>query len=225
MSRDAHTEPPTLEQLRQASCWWWVHCLNVRCLHKTPTAIMPYIIRWGAEASSDRLRASARCSRCGARGATLQHPSWGGREIGWTPFPVSEWTDQSTPSAPSRASVLPTAERARQAFPDQDEAHVIAAGCERAARPPVVAEPRAMGARQAGAGHFLQIEGAEIGDLLETLCGPFPELSLSIAFCVDGLWRIEADQAIGLAAGPDGVAIDDGHVAAAQRLRQSGRGE
>jgi hypothetical protein len=37
------------------------------------------------DASSNKLRA---CARCGRKGATLQHPSWGRREIGWSPFPV-----------------------------------------------------------------------------------------------------------------------------------------
>jgi hypothetical protein len=37
-------------------------------------ALMPLIIRWGGGASSDRLRASARCVKCGKRGADLQHP-------------------------------------------------------------------------------------------------------------------------------------------------------
>jgi hypothetical protein len=36
----------------------------------------PLIGKWGAGASSDRLRRSAICSKCGHRGATLQHPSW-----------------------------------------------------------------------------------------------------------------------------------------------------
>ena len=51
-------------------------------------ALAPLIIRWGADASSDVLRRSARCSRCGRKGATLQHPSCAGRETGFQPFPV-----------------------------------------------------------------------------------------------------------------------------------------
>jgi ribosomal protein S14 len=51
-------------------------------------ALTPFIIRWTADASSDVLRQRARCTRCGRRGAVLQHPSWLdiGRE--WAPFPV-----------------------------------------------------------------------------------------------------------------------------------------
>jgi hypothetical protein len=79
--------PPTLEQMRQSAPWLWVHCANAECRHRARMALTPLVIRWGRDASSDRLRASARCTRCGGRGATLQHPSWGGREFGWMPFP------------------------------------------------------------------------------------------------------------------------------------------
>jgi hypothetical protein len=48
------------------------------------------IIRWSAAASTDLLRARARCTRCGRRGATLQHPSWVDIGCEWAPFPVDE---------------------------------------------------------------------------------------------------------------------------------------
>jgi hypothetical protein len=38
-------------------------------------AIAPFVIRWGPDAPSDMLRRSARCSKCGAKGATLMLPS------------------------------------------------------------------------------------------------------------------------------------------------------
>jgi hypothetical protein len=38
-------------------------------------ALTPLIIRWGGDASSELLRRSARCMRCGQKGADLQHPS------------------------------------------------------------------------------------------------------------------------------------------------------
>jgi hypothetical protein len=65
-----------------------MHCINVQCRHRRPMALTPFIIRWTADASSDVLRQRARCTRCGRRGAVLQHPSWLdiGRE--WAPFPV-----------------------------------------------------------------------------------------------------------------------------------------
>jgi|GEM_PF-5542814 len=40
-----------------------------------PATLAPFIIRWGAEASSDVLRQSAVCRKCGHKGATLVHPS------------------------------------------------------------------------------------------------------------------------------------------------------
>jgi len=57
------------------------------CYHRAPAAITPFVTRWGPDASSDTLRRSARCSACGARGATTMLPSWGGSLIGWRPLP------------------------------------------------------------------------------------------------------------------------------------------
>jgi hypothetical protein len=42
-----------------------------------------------ANASSDVLRQRARCTRCGHKGATIQHPGWGGADIGFLPFPAA----------------------------------------------------------------------------------------------------------------------------------------
>ena len=44
----------------------------------------------GADASSNVLRQRARCTACGHKGATLQHPGWGGADVGFLPFPVKE---------------------------------------------------------------------------------------------------------------------------------------
>lgn len=77
---------PTLGQLRRSSCWVWIHCKA--CPHHAPAAFAPLIIRWGPDASSDRLRRLARCTACGARGATLQHPSHVDRVVGHQPFPA-----------------------------------------------------------------------------------------------------------------------------------------
>ena len=74
----------TLADLRGVTPWLWVIC--ERCLHRTPTALAPWIIRWGADVSSDMLRRSARCTKCGGKGATLQIPGWGGLQM-----PVREW--------------------------------------------------------------------------------------------------------------------------------------
>ncbi len=40
------------------------------------------VIRWGPDTSSDKLRQCARCTACGNKGATIQHPGWGGADIG-----------------------------------------------------------------------------------------------------------------------------------------------
>jgi hypothetical protein len=84
---------PTLGELRRHISWTWLHCNNIRCLHKAPMAYAPLIIRLGAEASSDVIRRNARCIRCGQRGATLQHPSHLDLLRGWAPFP----TDRAPP--------------------------------------------------------------------------------------------------------------------------------
>jgi hypothetical protein len=80
------TPRPTLEQLRRGTPWCWVVCEG--CLHRTAVAFVPLIIRWGPDASSDILRRSAHCTRCGRKGAVLQHPSWAGMHIGFEPFPT-----------------------------------------------------------------------------------------------------------------------------------------
>lgn len=50
--------------------------------------LAPFVIRWGADASSDVLRRCARCTVCGHKGATLMHPSMGSEEWGgYSPFP------------------------------------------------------------------------------------------------------------------------------------------
>jgi hypothetical protein len=77
---------PTLVELQRSHCWIWVYC--EKCLHHAPMALVPLIIRWGAEASSDQLRQRARCTKCGHKGATLQHPGWAGTHIGFQPFPL-----------------------------------------------------------------------------------------------------------------------------------------
>ena len=80
---------PTLGQLRQRQCWLWLHCNRSSCLHYVPVALAPYIILLGENASSDRLRQSARCSKCGSKGATIQLPSWADESVGYQPFPVA----------------------------------------------------------------------------------------------------------------------------------------
>jgi hypothetical protein len=75
------TEPPrpTLGELHRTTPWVWPWC--ERCQHHAPLACAVAVIRWGADASSDRLRAGARCTSCGGKGATLQRPGWAGNAI------------------------------------------------------------------------------------------------------------------------------------------------
>jgi len=55
-----------------------------------------FIIRWGADASSDLLRNNARCTACGHKGAPLSHPGWGGTHVGFLPFPADRLPDYFT---------------------------------------------------------------------------------------------------------------------------------
>jgi hypothetical protein len=84
MSRTASMPVATLADLRGVTPWLWVICEH--CLHRAPTARAPWIIKWGADASSNMLRRSAWCTRCGGKGATIQIPGWGGLQM-----PVREW--------------------------------------------------------------------------------------------------------------------------------------
>ena len=77
---------PTLGDLQRATPWVWVYC--AKCPHHSPMACAVAVIRWGAETSSDKLRRCAKCTKCGHKGATIQHPGWGGAHIGFLPFPV-----------------------------------------------------------------------------------------------------------------------------------------
>jgi hypothetical protein len=55
--------------MRRAAPWLWLYCRNPVCLHRAPMAVTPLSIRLGTGASSDRLRLSERCQKCGRRGA------------------------------------------------------------------------------------------------------------------------------------------------------------
>jgi hypothetical protein len=83
-SRTANMSVATFANLRGVTPWLWVIC--ERCLYRSPTALAPWIIRWGADASSNMLRRPARCTQCDGKGATIQIPGWGGLQM-----PVQEW--------------------------------------------------------------------------------------------------------------------------------------
>ena len=77
----------TLGQLaKQPPRWVWIYCENTACLHYSAVALIPFIIRWGPNASSDRLR-RLRCKKCGHRNASLKTASWGDNQTGYAPFP------------------------------------------------------------------------------------------------------------------------------------------
>jgi hypothetical protein len=44
----------------------------------------------GARMPQAILRRSARCAHCDAKGATVMHPSWGGADVGFVPFPADQ---------------------------------------------------------------------------------------------------------------------------------------
>ena len=79
---------PTLGELQRGHPWGWLWC--ERCQHRAPFAYAAAVIRWGPDVSSDRLRERVRCTGCGSKGATIQHPGWGGNSIGFLPFPTDE---------------------------------------------------------------------------------------------------------------------------------------
>jgi hypothetical protein len=82
---------PTLGELQRTTPWVWLWC--ERCQHHAPLACAVPVILWGPDSSSDKLRAGARCTSCGGKGATLQRPGWAGNNIGFYPFPISITND------------------------------------------------------------------------------------------------------------------------------------
>src|SRR5215831_5205545 len=45
---------------------------------------------YGGDASSDKLRAGARCTKLRRESATLQRPGWAGNNVGFYPFPTED---------------------------------------------------------------------------------------------------------------------------------------
>ena len=76
----------TLGDLHRATPWLWLHC--EKCQHYAPLACAVPVIRWGAHVASDKLRNCARCTACGHKGATIQHPGWAGEHVGFMPYPI-----------------------------------------------------------------------------------------------------------------------------------------
>lgn len=81
---------PTLKQISNAPGWFRVYCEQIGCGHKAALPIAPFIIRWGPDTPSDVLRRSLKCTKCGAKGATIQRPGLIGTSRLSEPFPV-DW--------------------------------------------------------------------------------------------------------------------------------------
>jgi hypothetical protein len=80
---------PTLAQLARETSWVWAHC-TMTCGHTSAIPLAPIVARLGAHASSDRLRACLRCTKCGKRGGLLKHPSWPGMHERAAPLPFDQ---------------------------------------------------------------------------------------------------------------------------------------
>jgi hypothetical protein len=89
---------PTLAELRSASPWFWVYCKQNDCTHKAPMAFVPLIIRRGPDTSSADYASRPAVPAAAEKGATLLHPSYVDRVVGFQPFPVGRLPE----SAPFR---------------------------------------------------------------------------------------------------------------------------
>lgn len=78
---------PTLRDMRRTASWLWLDCRNQRCRHRRPVLIVHLMIALGVDASSARVRESAQCPHCGARGADTYMPSHADSLTGSAPFP------------------------------------------------------------------------------------------------------------------------------------------
>lgn len=84
---------------RPAPHWCWIYCNNAFCeriSRPTAIALAPYVIRWGADASSNMLRRSARCRMCGHKGASLRVKQTDPDRDDYASFPIEpEWIGDS----------------------------------------------------------------------------------------------------------------------------------
>src|SRR5258708_21471744 len=80
---------PTLGDLAGQTSWLWIHCEARDCHHRAPMELAGVVARFGDSTTSNVLRERARCSLCGARGASLRLPSWVNSVTGAAPFPDS----------------------------------------------------------------------------------------------------------------------------------------
>lgn len=82
-----HEVPTMADLLKQGPGWVRVYCERIGCGHHTALWLAPLVEKLGPDTSSNVLRRSLRCAKCGAKGATIQHPSWLDTKVGWEPFP------------------------------------------------------------------------------------------------------------------------------------------
>jgi hypothetical protein len=87
--------------LLDKSAWWIIGCTNTKCGRRIASNLLPYAVRWGEDASSDKIRDNLVCEVCGHRGVELTHASFGGKHIGWSPFP-----GEGVEVTPSRLTVV-----------------------------------------------------------------------------------------------------------------------
>lgn len=79
---------PTLRELRKSTPWVRLVSNNSHCRHTVPVALVPVMIRLGSDTSSNVLRRSAKCSKCGQVGAATFAPSYVSTVVGFEPFPI-----------------------------------------------------------------------------------------------------------------------------------------
>lgn len=79
---------PTIVDLLRDAGWVILNCGNeFGCGRRIATQFPTFIAKYGADASSDIVRVTAKCSVCGHQGATTTAPSWAGQDKGWAAFP------------------------------------------------------------------------------------------------------------------------------------------
>lgn len=84
--------PPPVRTISELQCnaaggWWRAFCNGQDCHHHQAVALAPFTIKWEPNASSDMIRNNLICEKCGHKGVTLSHPSWGDCIVGWQSFP------------------------------------------------------------------------------------------------------------------------------------------
>jgi hypothetical protein len=77
---------PTLGEMQRSTPWVWLACTGNNCPHAKPVGVAAFVIRWGPDESSNRLRRAARCGACGHLGAATMHPGMSGFLL--SPFPA-----------------------------------------------------------------------------------------------------------------------------------------